>query len=740
MFLFNPFLFLWFYPDSGIIGRLQSVQSGYSSDSYHVRYVMNYYIVAYTVSIILSIVCGGLIFQKYRNLSGLFFFLFTFFASSWFFLYFLFFSGINDVPTLLFLSRLDFWVWLGATYSLLFFVYFFDTKVSSIWSPKLIWIGLVYALILWIHAFTDRIVGGLTYVAAENVYREIQWTWYPLNGILHLGGVVLLVWVASWQIKKQTYLNKIRLTRVVYSAYTFMVSCLILQLVLPTFGIWILEKEIIFLFAAFILYAFFTIRRYYFSSLWYGVGKTVVTLVSIVLSVAIVNLIKFVYINIKTGVINNYWMLQDQYSVIDTIGWVIIFYVLYTYLQKLFLWNAKVTELRESIQKLGQSIAHATSLQELNTYLGNEIKRIFKTKCSEIRIFDTISKKTELQKYFENDLSDKIFINDIVFIEEKKTKFNKERLLREIPEEAFLILPLFDNNQENNVGVLIIGVKSFGDFYTIDEIDALRGLIPTLELHLKYIETYRQIQDLSVNLDKKVDEKTIEYNNLINQQKEFISVISHEIKSPIATAIFQADSMLDDMDQDGLSKEDVKNELQWLSSQLIKTGELISRIFSVQYFDTHNVTLFKEKVQISHLLETEYEVYSRMHEHIRFEKRIDSKMWFVEIDRIQFQQVLSNLLNNAIKFIGQEDPVIAMEAYKKQGWLILSIEDNGKWFEWIDIGRLFEKYSTGSSESAWLGMWLYLCKKIIDMHKGEITASISENLGWAKFTIKIPAH
>jgi len=47
---------------------------------------------------------------------------------------------------------------------------------------------------------------------------------------------------------------------------------------------------------------------------------------------------------------------------------------------------------------------------------------------------------------------------------------------------------------------------------------------------LKYIKIYGKINDLTVNLDKKIDEKTMDYNNLINKQKEFISVISHEIK------------------------------------------------------------------------------------------------------------------------------------------------------------------------------------------------------------------
>ncbi len=62
------------------------------------------------------------------------------------------------------------------------------------------------------------------------------------------------------------------------------------------------------------------------------------------------------------------------------------------------------------------------------------------------------------------------------------------------------------------------------------------------------METYAQLQDVSINLDRKVDEKTIEYNDLINKQKEFISVISHEIKAPITNAVFQSDGLLDDLE------------------------------------------------------------------------------------------------------------------------------------------------------------------------------------------------
>ncbi len=56
------------------------------------------------------------------------------------------------------------------------------------------------------------------------------------------------------------------------------------------------------------------------------------------------------------------------------------------------------------------------------------------------------------------------------------------------------------------------------------------------------------------------------------------------------------------------------------------------------------------------------------------------------------------------------------------------IEDNGRGFQGINTEHLFDRYSTGSGESIGLGMGLYLCKKIIDMHNGTLTADVGDRL------------
>lgn len=268
------------------------------------------------------------------------------------------------------------------------------------------------------------------------------------------------------------------------------------------------------------------------------------------------------------------------------------------------------------------------------------------------------------------------------------------------------------------------------------EMEVIKEFLFFLEHHIKYIKSFEKIRELWVHLDKKIDEKTIEYNNLINKQKEFIAMISHEIRSPVASAIFQADSMLDDMKSGNTSH--IKQELEILNSILLKIWELTTKLFAVQYYDTHNIELYLEEIHISHLLKNELEVHTHTNENIQFIDRIEANIWFLKIDKIQFRQVIENLISNAIKFTQGKNGVICITGYKTKESLVVKIEDNGNGFEGIQIEELFDKYSKWNTNIVWLWMGLYLCKKIISMHQGSIQAGVSEEFGWAQFTIEIP--
>ena len=76
------------------------------------------------------------------------------------------------------------------------------------------------------------------------------------------------------------------------------------------------------------------------------------------------------------------------------------------------------------------------------------------------------------------------------------------------------------------------------------------------------------------------------------------------------------------------------------------------------------MNLFLEKIQLVQFLEYEIGLFSHMYGDITFLSQIDRDIGFVEIDKIQFQQVISNLLDNAVKFAVNDAPIVSIKAKK----------------------------------------------------------------------------
>lgn len=80
--------------------------------------------------------------------------------------------------------------------------------------------------------------------------------------------------------QSETLLGKMRFERIVWASLVLLSILLLLQLILPLLGIWILERELILFFTGFSLYTLFTLKRYYFAPIWYDVAKIASILIS----------------------------------------------------------------------------------------------------------------------------------------------------------------------------------------------------------------------------------------------------------------------------------------------------------------------------------------------------------------------------------------------------------------------------------------------------------------------------
>ena len=698
---------------------------------------MSFYTYIYIISIAISLAWWVDVWRRQKDISWAFFFLFVLFTSAWFIFYYIYFSWSYDQYILLYISRIDFALGICAVYSFLFFIGFFWKAIKRHAMKKLVAIGIFFLIIILFYTFTRYIISDLSFDVIRGVYREIFGSIFFLHIVFHSIFLVLLIPVSYISLARQESLQRARLKAILISSSILLIFLLFLQLLLPYFGIWIFEKEIIFLFAVFVVSIPLIIRRYYFSGFGYGVGKILTYIGAYIWSILGVSALD-IWLTRYYRPDSGYWSDDRQNLIILIFLWIITFLFLAKIGKNILNKEASVHSLHISIRKIKREISQYTDFDAMNIFIKKRMAEIFWSYTASIEIlgqWDTTESYTHIGNFFVENPDEQVYINDIVFLERFKNQNPDTYRLLSKDRSYFLIFPLYTMS-----GIFIwlfyIGRKRFGDFYTDEEIDILKDLSVFLETHLKYIRTYEKMEDLSNTLDRRVDEKTMEYNHLINRQKEFIALISHEIRSPLSSLLFQADALISDIQdkKKKIPREKLLQECTLFHSQLVRTSSLITKIFAVEYHDTQQVSLFRERIHFAVYLSHELDLFAAVHPDVDLITEIED-IWFIDIDRIQIQQVLSNLLENALKFRWDIPLQIVVFLKKIDDKLYLSIEDNGTGFGDIDPNMIFDKYTTGSNKNIWLGMWLYLCKKIITLHDGSITASISKKHKWACFTI-----
>jgi signal transduction histidine kinase len=80
----------------------------------------------------------------------------------------------------------------------------------------------------------------------------------------------------------------------------------------------------------------------------------------------------------------------------------------------------------------------------------------------------------------------------------------------------------------------------------------------------------------------------------------------------------------------------------------------VNKLFSIQQFELTSKSLFKERVHLTNLLKNEISLFKKVHTNITFIIDLDENISYFTLDKVQFRQVIDNLINNSIKIINQD--------------------------------------------------------------------------------------
>ncbi len=246
----------------------------------------------------------------------------------------------------------------------------------------------------------------------------------------------------------------------------------------------------------------------------------------------------------------------------------------------------------------------------------------------------------------------------------------------------------------------------------------------------------RTFNSMADSLQQTHDE-LIEANRAKN---EFLSSLSHELKTPLA-AILGFASILSNNSKSNLSQEEHK-KLDVINRNGRRLDSLIEDLLDLSKIESKQISLELEMVSVN---EVTAEVSASL-EPILDAKRqsfisdIRHDPVWISADRGRLVQVLSNLISNASKY-SPSDTDIAVRCETQLDHLIISITDEGPGISKSDQVRLFDLFfrtqDAERSAKPGTGIGLYICKKIVELHGGEISVQSTPGSG-TTFVVHLP--
>lgn len=229
-----------------------------------------------------------------------------------------------------------------------------------------------------------------------------------------------------------------------------------------------------------------------------------------------------------------------------------------------------------------------------------------------------------------------------------------------------------------------------------------------------------------------------EMNNLDDYQRKFIGNISHDFRSPMTSIKGYIQAMIDGT----IPPENQEKYLNIVLFEAERLSGLMTNLLTLNSFDHNKKALEKTNFDINYIILKTVETYVGTCEKkkIEFEFNFEQTKQLVWADQPRIQQVLNNLVDNALKFSPQYS-TIEISTYNKSEKVYISIKDHGIGISSNNINRIWERFyksdTSRGKDKKGTGLGLAITKDIITAHKESIDVISTEGVG-TEFIFTLP--
>ena len=286
---------------------------------------------------------------------------------------------------------------------------------------------------------------------------------------------------------------------------------------------------------------------------------------------------------------------------------------------------------------------------------------------------------------------------------------------------------LFRNDPANKMGIVKIHFPDMSSYIY----SSVRFMIPSVVFTLVLLVTF--IFTIVVIFRQK------RYSEIKN---DFINNMTHELKTPIAS-ISLAAQMLND--KSVTKSQQMLGHLSGvINDETKRLRFLVEKVLQMSMFDKKKAVFKKKELDLNEMVENIAKSFTLRVEHTggKIYTEIEAIDSAIFVDEMHFQNVIFNLMDNAVKYRKQDKPIdISLRTWNDNDHLYLSVRDTGLGIKKENLKKIFDKFSrvhTGNVHDAkGFGLGLAYVHKVVDLHDGEIKVESEYGKG-TTFTIKLP--
>jgi signal transduction histidine kinase len=285
--------------------------------------------------------------------------------------------------------------------------------------------------------------------------------------------------------------------------------------------------------------------------------------------------------------------------------------------------------------------------------------------------------------------------------------------------------------QNKHIGTLLLGRKKSGTEWTKDEID----LVSQIASEVFYLSERFRLQQAMI-LQQTEKQKLEELNQL---KSDFVSLVSHELRSPLTSITWSVDNLLD-----GIPEKPGPKIVEYLSGIRDSSSHLtrmIENLLDLTKIEAGSIEFYPQKLILQDSIVQAIDTVGPLAEakNIEINFNVDRKYW-IQADKDFVIEILVNLLDNAIKYSESSTAISIRAKQIDKGNVTTFIIDHGIGIPKESLSIIFDRFSRikqTTKRANGLGLGLHIVNQLVKLQGGSIAVSSKKNIG-STFSVALP--